>query len=384
MILRFARPQGRRRRGKFVSQHPLLSLAGAREVRQSKGFRAAAAELTGPDLAAHYQREKADAPRRRDAGKRYLQPHSGKPPQERRKSQDVLHLGAALMSWCRKHEDGLAMPDEGSIHVLDWGVPLKSAAADRALGDADPNKGVERLDLLGIGPEDRLALGFLKYLESDATRTGTGDTPLRALLLALAHAAIADANRVALLEEVEATYGRRWSDAPPLVLVAATPRYWELCRKREAQKGAAWINEMERLAREIDEQLGVRVEYLGLRLQGELGWSYGDEGPVLDGPARFDPAWPPGAGKVRPKPRPRPKATPSEPELVEPDLSRPVRSYAISESYQAGDRIEHPTLGLGVVQRIAGAGKIEVLFEERPSLLIHERPTASAAAAPPA
>jgi hypothetical protein len=60
---------------------------------------------------------------------------------------------------------------------------------------------------------------------------------------------------------------------------------------------------------------------------------------------------------------------------VEPDLSRPVRDYAISGSFSSGDRIDHPTLGLGVVQGGAGNGKIFVLFGEKRSLLVHERAT---------
>ena len=57
----------------------------------------------------------------------------------------------------------------------------------------------------------------------------------------------------------------------------------------------------------------------------------------------------------------------------EPDYSRPVRSYGLSESYSPGDRIEHPTLGTGVVQGEVGPGKIQVLFGEKKSLLVHER-----------
>jgi hypothetical protein len=59
---------------------------------------------------------------------------------------------------------------------------------------------------------------------------------------------------------------------------------------------------------------------------------------------------------------------------VEADLSRPVRGYAASESYSAGDRISHPKLGLGVVQGSAGANKISVFFDDRKVLLVHGRP----------
>ena len=48
--------------------------------------------------------------------------------------------------------------------------------------------------------------------------------------------------------------------------------------------------------------------------------------------------------------------------------------YDVTQSYESGDCIEHPTLGRGVVQRSAGTGKIKVLFDDTQRLLIHERP----------
>ena len=94
---------------------------------------------------------------------------------------------------------------------------------------------------------------------------------------------------------------------------------------------------------------------------------------MLDASPRLTRAWEHGAGKVRPKPRPKPKQVDPADVPVEADLTRPVRSYALTESYQSGDRIQHPTLGLGVVQGIAGNGKIAVLFGDKKSLLVHER-----------
>ena len=58
---------------------------------------------------------------------------------------------------------------------------------------------------------------------------------------------------------------------------------------------------------------------------------------------------------------------------VEADLSRPVRSYALSESYSAGDRIDHRTFGLGVVEGSIGRGKISVRFPDTRRVMAHER-----------
>ncbi len=364
-----------------MSLHPLIDLANDKEVRKAAGFRGVAAELGGEALAEKYREELANAPRRSDAGKRHLVGYNTRLAASRRASRDAEHLSIALLRHCLETGAGLVLPEEGgTLDLIHSQVALKSAAADKSLGDADPNRGVGNIDLLGIGPGDRTAVIQVKYAAPSATRGGTGDTPLRALLEALAHAAIATANREAIQSEVTAKGGRTMAEAPPIVVLLGSPRYWQLCRKREAQKGAAWIKEMERLAREIEEALGVTVVYAGCQLEGDPGWSYPDGSPVLDAPPRLVRAWEYGAGKVRPKPRPRPKVIDPADVPVEPDLSRPVRDYAISGSFSSGDRINHPTLGLGVVQGGAGNGKIFVLFGEKKSLLIHERATSSAPA----
>jgi hypothetical protein len=63
--------------------------------------------------------------------------------------------------------------------------------------------------------------------------------------------------------------------------------------------------------------------------------------------------------------------------VVQADPERPVRRYAVTESYRPGDRIEHPTLGVGVVQGVAGREKVRVRFDDRESVLVHERGGAS-------
>ena len=51
----------------------------------------------------------------------------------------------------------------------------------------------------------------------------------------------------------------------------------------------------------------------------------------------------------------------------------PSRAYAISASFQEGEYLEHPRFGRGIVQKVIPGGKIQVLFEQGPSLLVHER-----------
>jgi hypothetical protein len=66
------------------------------------------------------------------------------------------------------------------------------------------------------------------------------------------------------------------------------------------------------------------------------------------------------AGAAAPRPR---KAAAPEPEpAVAADPSRPVRRYAPGDAYTAGDRINHPTFGQGVVESSPGPGKMQVFF----------------------
>jgi hypothetical protein len=61
----------------------------------------------------------------------------------------------------------------------------------------------------------------------------------------------------------------------------------------------------------------------------------------------------------------KPTATPKRDEpLLEPNLDLPVREYAMSATYQPGERIEHPKFGQGVVENFPEPGKMNVFFED--------------------
>lgn len=354
--------------------HPLIALASEKEVRQAAAFRAKAERLGGESLAAAYEEEKRSAPRLADAGKRYLAPRGGKPATERRRNKDEEHVGAALVRYGLARGDGLPLPDEALRLVpLDYQVRVKPGPAD-----APETKGIGRIDLLGVTSDDRLVVAKLRVLGPSETRCGVGDTPLRSFLEALALCAIAHANLPALRSEIAERFGRNISDAPPMLALMATPVYWRLCRRRESQRGAGWIREMERIAQEVQRDLGIPVRFLALELPGDPGWVYGEDGPAIDGIPRLALAWEPGAGRVRPRAKPRQRPSAPEVVTVAADPSRPVRRYAVSESYRSGDRIEHPTLGVGVVQGVAGRGKIRVRFDDRESVLVHERAAGAA------
>ncbi len=356
-----------------MSLHPLIELSVDREVKQAKGFKAVAAQHTGETLELLYQKEISSAPKRSERGKKYLGVNTGRIPKAPQAGKDDRHAAMAIGAWAEAMGESIQLPSGDVIQIVDSLVPLRTAAPDRAKGDEDPNKGVDDIDLLGVLPDDRVAVVRVKYLAPDATRGGAGDTPLRALLSGLAQVAMVDADRPALRAEIEAKTGRVINEEAPALLIVASPRYWEICRKREAQKGAAWIREIERLGREMAVQIGVEVFYVGLELPGSPAWSYEEDGPKLTEAPRLVVAWPAGAGKLKPKPKSRSKKLSAEDVLVEADPSRPPRPYSIADSFEPGDTVIHSKFGNGVVQANLGPGKISVLFGEESKLLIHER-----------
>jgi hypothetical protein len=61
------------------------------------------------------------------------------------------------------------------------------------------------------------------------------------------------------------------------------------------------------------------------------------------------------------------------------DLSRPVRTYQVSEKFEVGDRVEHPTFGQGTVEVIEGQ-KMTVFFVSGRKVLVHDKGGAAAPA----
>jgi hypothetical protein len=353
-----------------------MELAAEREVRLASEFQKAAAELNGERLAAAFLGAVDAAPRRAEAGKAYFEPHPARR-RTRAKDRDAEDLAAALVAHCRTAGKGFWMPKilpdepDHTLELLDHRVPLRAKREDA---------GPSHLDLVGL-LDDRLAVVKLKYVSPDASRGSTGDTPLRFLIEGLSDAAAAAANAEAMRAELATRFGREVSDEQPALLLLATRRYWDLSRKRSVQKGAHWIQELERLSAETEESTGTSIEFLGLDLpaggSGELAWviekdEQGEEVPVFQEPPRLVLAWEATAGRVKPKARPKAK-TEAKDEVVQADPDRPPRPYRITDSYAAGDTIDHATLGRGIVQGQGGPGKIQVLFDGVRKMLIHER-----------
>jgi hypothetical protein len=61
------------------------------------------------------------------------------------------------------------------------------------------------------------------------------------------------------------------------------------------------------------------------------------------------------------------------------DPSKPPRTYAPRDSYVAGERVAHPTFGVGVVSGSPGAGKVEVVFGSSARVLACAKETSTLA-----
>ncbi len=85
------------------------------------------------------------------------------------------------------------------------------------------------------------------------------------------------------------------------------------------------------------------------------------------------------SGKVRPTPRRPKKPAPvwrPDQSAVRAVLSRPVRPYDVGGSYRVGDRIEHRTYGVGVVDAIVDPHKMQVFFPSGHRTMTQHRPVA--------
>jgi hypothetical protein len=67
------------------------------------------------------------------------------------------------------------------------------------------------------------------------------------------------------------------------------------------------------------------------------------------------------AGRAAARPPTRPPIERFEKPAVTADLSKPVRPYRASNTYEVAERIDHPSFGQGVIE-VAESGKVTVFF----------------------
>ena len=135
-----------------MSIHPLITLATDRQVKQAKGFRTAAADLSGQSLEPLYKAEVAGAPKRHEQEKKYLGQKTIRTPSARQNGKDDKHYCLAAANLARAGSLTAKLPNGTELLIIDGLVPLRTAAPDKSRGDEDPNKGVEDMGLLALLP----------------------------------------------------------------------------------------------------------------------------------------------------------------------------------------------------------------------------------------
>ena len=224
------------------------------------------------------------------------------------------------------------------------------------------------LDLVGLTAEDRLVVSRVRLMAPKSTK---GDTPLRALLEGLAQCAVAEAYRSTLSGQIAERSERTIASEPPRLMVLANNRYWEIYRKRSLKSAGPWMEAMRRISGEIEQALSIPVTFASIKLYGDPPWRIRQGKPLLAADPVIRNGLDPIANELRPKSKSRSLA--KEDEIVEANLDRPPVPYSIREVYLPGDRITHPKLGEGVVQKTLGPTKVEVRFGDDAKVLIQGR-----------
>jgi hypothetical protein len=198
---------------------------------------------------------------RSHVGKRYLVPeHDGITASGLTSNRLEEHTAVALFGL--RHQ--WPLPSGGSFRLLDYQTPLKTRRSD---------KGVGKIDLLGLDDADRLLILELKVI---GERGGRSDAPPAALMEALRYTAKVEADFQAIRTEVAEKYGRPVSDAPPGILLLAPQSWWDAWTRIPTN----WRPRFERLITGVEAELGVPIQCLALD-DVELIYGLGGQPPTL-------------------------------------------------------------------------------------------------------
>lgn len=362
-----------------MSSHPLIELANEAGVKTSASFREAADALSGPQLADMYKQERDTAAAESSADIQHFVGHDGS--LEGESVVDERELAIAIYNQCQQDQVPLVLPDgvapvdpedvddEGvdptRIDLLDYAVPMTTLAPRKIKAR---HRVISVLDLVGLTAEDRLVVSRVRLMPPKSTK---GDTPLRALLEGLAQCAVAEAYRSTLTSQIAERSDRTISGDPPRLMVLANNRYWEIYRKRSLKSAGPWMEAMRRLVSEIEQSLSMPVSFSSIKLYGDPPWRLRQGKPLLAADPVIRNGLDPIANELRPKSKSR--AAVKEDEIVEANLDRAPVPYSIRDIYLPGDRLTHPKLGEGVVQKTLGPNKVEVRFGEDTRVLVQGR-----------
>ena len=216
-------------------------------------------ELDIDCLAKQLQKVESMSPKRYAKGLKYL---PDKPEHDFKKGSNRVeeHLAIALWYKFRKPE-ALFLQNGNKIEFLDHQVPLKSVR---------PDKGVGKVDILGLIDDERLAIIELKV---------KGGTPLGATLEALVYAAMIKANMEDISKELQSSGYPSLKRVPPEIIILGRSDYWKAFNKGDQN----W-RKLKPTLSNIARTLSMTIQFIELEAEADcLEMGYGCIAPKLPG-----------------------------------------------------------------------------------------------------
>ena len=226
----------------FPAHHPILF----RSRWVATGLDRDTAAVNLPALCQEYESLRANAPSRSQRGKAYFVGHDGIPSASDHTSRREEHAAIALCNLQRHWQH----PRGTGFRFLDYQFPLKARQAD---------KGIGKIDLIGVDDEQRLLITELKLAGAD---NGRGDAPTAALMEGLRYAAIVEANLPAIAAEARGRFGVSLRQTRPAIQLLAPLQYWRGWWNCLA--AGDWQRALTDLIANIEEKLGISVDCLAL------------------------------------------------------------------------------------------------------------------------
>lgn len=199
--------------------HTLVELFQSAKVNSFVSSSVEAAALSEDELLLRFDQQSKAAPRR-GLHRSYFVGHSGKTTSGQATNRREEHLAIAL--WSAYRESGFTLPDSMILFPVDYQLPLKSHRNEA-------NTGLGKVDLFCAESGGEPWITEVKVNPVGSARV---DTPLKALLEALAYCAILDPDMRNLSRESDdkkLTLLHTVAPLRPNLLILAPAEYWDMC-----------------------------------------------------------------------------------------------------------------------------------------------------------
>lgn len=230
--------------------HPLVELFRSAEVNSFASSALVASALSEPELLCIFEQQQRTAPYR-GLHRCYFVGHNGKTTSGRATKRREEHLAIALWRACR--QSGFPLPDGTMLFPVEYQLPLKSHR-----GKANASLG--KTDLFCVESEGE---PWITELKVHPVRNEGVDTPLKALLEALAYCAILDADMGNLSRESndkKRMLLRTVSLLRPNLLILAPTEYWDRCELAESHH--CWREPLQALNQRIELTFRIKVRFV--------------------------------------------------------------------------------------------------------------------------